>query len=39
MNPSYDRIADRAAHRYEYCHAPEIAFNFPFDIEQGRLDD
>jgi HNH endonuclease len=46
MNPAYDRVADRAAHRCEYCHAPEIAFNFPFDVEhfipksrQGRDDD
>jgi hypothetical protein len=46
MNPLYKRIADRAGHRCEYCHAPEIAFNFPFDVEhfiptskQGSDDD
>ena len=46
MNPSYKRIADRAAHRCEYCAAPEIAFNFPFEVEhfipkskQGSDDD
>jgi HNH endonuclease len=46
MNPSYKRIADRAGHRCEYCHAPEIAFNIPFDVEhfiptskQGSDDD
>jgi HNH endonuclease len=46
MNPLYKRIADRAGHRCEYCHAPEIAFNFPFDVEhfiptskQGSNDD
>jgi HNH endonuclease len=33
MNPLYKRIANRAGHRCEYCHAPEIAFNFPFDVE------
>jgi hypothetical protein len=33
MNPLYKFIADRAGHRCEYCHAPEIAFNFPFDVE------
>jgi hypothetical protein len=46
MNPLYTRIADRAGHRCEYCHAPEIVFNFPFEIEhfipkskQGSDDD
>ena len=33
MNPLYTRIADRAAHRCEYCHAPELVFNFPFEVE------
>jgi pyruvate-formate lyase-activating enzyme len=33
MNPLYQVIADRANHRCEYCHAPEIAFNFPFEVE------
>ncbi len=33
MNPFYPLIADRAAHRCEYCHAPELVFNFPFEVE------
>ncbi|KAM3094471.1 HNH endonuclease [Phormidesmis sp. 146-35] len=33
MNPFYILIADRAAHRCEYCHAPELVFNFPFEVE------
>jgi hypothetical protein len=33
MNPLYPKIADRAAHRCEYCRAPELVFNFPFEIE------
>ncbi len=33
MNPLYTRIADRAAHHCEYCHAPELVFNFPFEVE------
>jgi HNH endonuclease len=33
MNPLYPTVADRAAHRCEYCHAPELVFNFPFEIE------
>ena len=33
MNPNYNLVADRAAHRCEYCRAPEIVFNFPFEIE------
>ena len=33
MNPHYEQIALRARHRCEYCHAPEIIFNFPFEIE------
>lgn len=33
MNPFYEGVADRAEHRCEYCHAPEIAFNFPFEVE------
>lgn len=31
MNPFYTLVADRAAHRCEYCHAPELVFNFPFE--------
>jgi hypothetical protein len=33
MNPLYTLVADRAAHRCEYCHAPELVFNFPFEVE------
>lgn len=33
MNPNYKLVADRANHRCEYCHAPELVFNFPFEIE------
>ncbi|XWK89546.1 MAG: HNH endonuclease signature motif containing protein [Phormidium sp.] len=33
MNPYYGAIAQRANHRCEYCQAPEIVFNFPFEVE------
>ena len=33
MNPRYLAVAERAAHRCEYCHAPEVVFNFPFEVE------
>lgn len=33
MNPYYGAIAERANHRCEYCHAPELVFNFPFEVE------
>ena len=33
MNPHYEHVALRAKHCCEYCHAPEIIFNFPFEIE------
>lgn len=33
MNPFYHLVADRALHRCEYCHAPELVFNFPFEVE------
>lgn len=33
MNPFYTLVADRAAHRCEYCHDPELVFNFPFEVE------
>jgi len=33
MNPHYTAIAQRASHRCEYCKAPEIVFNFPFEVE------
>lgn len=33
MNARYVRVAARARHRCEYCHAPERVFNFPFEVE------
>jgi HNH endonuclease len=33
MNPYYNAVAQRANHRCEYCHAPELVFNFPFEVE------
>lgn len=33
MKPNYLAVAARAGHRCEYCHAPESAFNFPFEVE------
>ena len=33
MNPFYLVIAERANHRCEYCQAPELIFNFPFEVE------
>jgi len=46
VNPHYPSLARRAGHRCEYCHAPEIVFNFPFEVEhiipvsrQGADDD
>lgn len=33
MNPSYSTVAERAGHRCEYCCAPEVVFNFPFEVE------
>ncbi|HEY9655455.1 MAG TPA: HNH endonuclease signature motif containing protein [Crinalium sp.] len=33
MNPYYTAIAQRAGHRCEYCKAPEVVFNFPFEVE------
>ena len=33
MNPLYPDVSLRAGHRCEYCHAPEVAFNFPFEVE------
>lgn len=33
MNPHYPFVASRAAHLCEYCHAPELVFNFPFEVE------
>jgi hypothetical protein len=33
MNRYYTAIAQRANHRCEYCQAPELIFNFPFEVE------
>jgi HNH endonuclease len=33
MNPDYRAIAQRARHQCEYCKAPEVVFNFPFEVE------
>lgn len=33
MNAFYIEVAERANHLCEYCHAPELAFNFLFEIE------
>lgn len=33
MNPHYRFVALRAGHRCEYCRAPEVVFNFPFEVE------
>ena len=33
MNPHYPLVALRARHACEYCHAPEIVFNLPFEVE------
>ena len=33
MNTHYPLVAARAGHRCEYCHAPEVVFNFPFEVE------
>ena len=33
MNPHYPRVALRAGHRCEYCHAPEAVFNLSLEVE------
>ena len=33
MNPCYPTVSARANHRCEYCQAPEVVFNFPFEVE------
>jgi hypothetical protein len=33
MNPFYPEVSLRAGHRCEYCHAPEVVFNMPFEVE------
>jgi hypothetical protein len=29
----YDLVARRAQHRCEYCHAPEVVFGYPLEVE------
>ena len=33
MNQHYPLVSERAGHRCEYCRAPEVIFNFPFEVE------
>lgn len=33
MNPHYEIVSARARHACEYCHAPEVVFNLPFEVE------
>jgi len=33
MNRQYAEVARRAGHRCEYCRAPKVIFNFPFEVE------
>lgn len=33
MNPRYPIVSNRAAHRCEYCRAPEAVFKFRFEVE------
>jgi hypothetical protein len=33
MNKHYSTVAERAGHRCEYCRAPEVIFNLPFEVE------
>jgi hypothetical protein len=33
VNPRYSAVARRAGHRCEYCRAPEVLFNLPFEVE------
>lgn len=35
MNPHYPFVADRAGHVCEYCRAPEVVFNFQFEVEHA----
>src|ERR1044072_1238629 len=36
MNSPSPAVADRAGYRCEYCHAPQAAFNFRFEVEHIR---
>ena len=33
MNPNYPFVAQRAGHRCEYCHAPEVIFKVAFEVD------
>ena len=33
MNPHYPLVSSRARHACEYCRAPEVVFNLPFEVE------
>jgi hypothetical protein len=33
VNPHYPHVSARALHACEYCRAPEIVFNLPFEVE------
>jgi hypothetical protein len=33
MNPNYPFVSARARHACEYCRAPEVVFNLPFEVE------
>lgn len=33
MNPNYPFVSQRAGHRCEYCHAPEVIFNVAFEVD------
>jgi hypothetical protein len=33
MNPYYALASERAGHRCEYCHAPEVIFNILLEVE------
>jgi hypothetical protein len=36
VNPNSVTVAERAGHRCEYCHAPEVIFNVPFEVDHIR---
>jgi HNH endonuclease len=33
VNRRYAAVAERAAYRCEYCHAPEAVFNFSLEVD------
>lgn len=36
MNPRHPAVSRRAAHRCEYCHAPEVLSTLEFEVEHIR---